>query len=170
MFEYRMCFRQHFQNSWPILIPLIIFLALPFFMVLKYGMRDIDEFIELAVVGFLIFFVPQLLLHLNYYFINRYTRVKYIPSEEKLLITQRGKTDSFGFDEIKVLKRYKSFPMAENRIEWFPWDSYNYSIVLLKDQRQFIITSLLVPNMDLPLEQSKINLRKTFYPFVINPR
>src|SRR5690606_41940961 len=66
-------------------------------------------------------------------------------------------------DLIDYIEHSKSIPLAENRMLWFPWDSYNYSIIRLKSGQQFILTSLLVPNMKLPFDEQKIRLRKRFY-------
>lgn len=114
----------------------------------------------------LIFLIPQLILHINYYTRNRGDIFYYDPVGQRITINQKGESASFSFSDIKLIKRFKSYPLAENRMQWFPWDSYNYSVIQLKGGREFIVTSLLVPNMDLPIESEKIKLKKTFYPIV----
>ncbi len=69
----------------------------------------------------------------------------------------------FTFDDIDWIERNKSFALAADWYQWMPWDNYNYSVIHLKNGQQFVVTSLLVPNMDLPLEENKIKLRKRFY-------
>ncbi|MGE0931755.1 hypothetical protein [Peijinzhouia sedimentorum] len=91
----------------------------------------------------------------------------YDPTGQKITINHKGELVSFSFRDIELIKRFKSYPLAENRMQWFPWDSYNYSVIRLKGGQEFIVTSLLVPNMDLPIEPAKIELVKTFYPITV---
>ena len=87
-----------------------------------------------------------------------------MPEQQQLsLRLKNGDTFTFSFDDIESVERNKSIPLAEHRMLWFPWDSYNYSVITLKNGQRFVVTSLLVLNMDLPLEESKIKLRKRFY-------
>lgn len=141
-------------------------MLLPFYMISRYGSVDIDVFIRISAGCFLIFFIPQLVLHLNYYFANKGDVFFYDPGNRTITIDNKGVSHTFTFDDIESIERYKSFPLAENRMQWFPWDSYNYSVIHLKGGKQFIVTSLLVPNMDLPIEAGKVRLKKVFYKLV----
>jgi hypothetical protein len=91
--------------------------------------------------------------------------LSYEPIDKRITITHKGESVSFMHSEIKVVYQIKSYPLAENRMQWFPWDNYNYSTIRLNNGQEFIITSLLVPNMDLPIEPKKIKIIKSFYPF-----
>lgn len=132
-------------------------------MVYKFGLDDLTTFIRYALSGLLLFLIPQLIIHICYYLLNRGRVLLYDEEKKEITITINGKPYKFAFDDIAQIERNKSMPFAENRSRWFPWDDYNYSVIRLKNGQQFIITSLLVPNMDLPLDESKIRLRKRFY-------
>ncbi|WP_439481725.1 hypothetical protein [Cyclobacterium plantarum] len=103
---------------------------------------------------------------MNYYVKNKGDVFYYDPSGQRITIYHKGESVSFSFDDIQLIKRFKSYPLAENRMQWFPWDNYNYSIIRLKNGKKFIITSLLVPNMDVPIASGRIRLEKRFYPIV----
>lgn len=165
MFRYKITYRNQLQNAWPIFIYLIIFFILPFYMINKYGESDVSIFILMAILLFLLFLTPQLILHLGYYFKNKEDLLFYDPKGRKIIIDHKDVSSTFSFEEINLIERFKSYPLAENRMQWLPWDSYNYSIIHLKNGQKFLITSLLVPNLDLPIESNKIKLKKTFYPF-----
>ncbi|HLW18817.1 MAG TPA: hypothetical protein VKX33_00760 [Cyclobacteriaceae bacterium] len=90
----------------------------------------------------------------------------YDPAGQRITVNRKGETASFSFSDIELIKRFKSYPLAENRLQWFPWDNYNYSIIRLKNGQEFTITSLLVPNMDLPIDCGRVKLEKRFYPIV----
>ena len=164
MYRYEVTLRHHFQNGWTIHIYLLGFSLFPFYMKSIYGPEDMVEFIQLSILFFLLFFIPQLILHLNYYFHNKDDILLYDAPRRSITIDHAGVSQTFFFDDIELVERFKSYPLAEGRMQWFPWDSYNYSIIHLKNGKEFLVTSLLVPNMDLPLEAGRIRLRKTFYP------
>ncbi|WP_162417914.1 hypothetical protein [Cyclobacterium roseum] len=166
MFTYKISFEHHFQNSWPILIYLVGAFILPFYITKRFGSGDTWIFIILTATLFLMFFIPQLLVHINYYTRNKADIFFYDPSGQKITINHKGESVSFSFNDIQLIKRFKSYPLAENRMQWFPWDSYNYSVIRLKNGKEFIITSLLVPNMGLPIASGRIRLEKRFYPIV----
>lgn len=166
MFTYKISFKHQLKNAWAILIYLAIFSILPIYMINRFGSKDTFVFLQLSVVGFLLFFIPQLILHMNYYMKNKGDIFFYDPAGQSISINRKGESASFSFNDIELIKRYKSYPLAENRMQWFPWDSYNYSVIRLKGGQEFIVTSLLVPNMDLPIESEKIKLKKTFYPII----
>lgn len=166
MFIYKISFDHHFKNAWTILIYLSIFSVLPIYMVNRFGYKDVLVFVQLSALAFSLFFIPQLILHVNYYRRNKGYVFFYDPVGQRITISRKGESVNFLFSDIKLIKRVKSYPLAENRMQWFPWDSYNYSVIQLKGGQEFIVTSLLVPNMDLPIESEKIKLKKTFYPIV----
>lgn len=166
MFTYKISFEHHLKNAWMILIYLSIFSILPIYMINRFGTNDALIFIQLSILGFLLFFLPQLILHINYYMRNKRDIFFYDPVGQRITINHKGESASFSFSDIELIKQFKSYPLAEDRMQWFPWDNYNYSIVRLKNGQEFIITSLLVPNMDLPIDSDKIKLMKKFYPIV----
>lgn len=166
MFVYKVTLRNQVQNAWPIVIDLLVFTVLPFYMIRRYGGSDTAIFILMAVLLFLLFFIPQLILHWNYYRKNKGDILFYDPTSRSITIDRKEVSCLFFFDDIKLVERFKSYPLAEDRIQWFPWDGYNYSVIHLKNGQKFLVTSLLVPNLDLPIESNKINLKKTFYPIV----
>ena len=135
-------------------------------MVYRFGADDILVFVQLSTLVFLMFFIPQLILHINYYTKNKGDMFFYDSAGKRVTINHNGESLNFTFDDIELIKRFKSYTIAENRMQWFPWDSYNYSIIRLKSGQEFIVTSLLVPNLDFPIDTQKIRLKKIFYPIV----
>lgn len=166
MYLYRLSFSNQINNAWPILIYLLIFSVLPFYMIFKYGNNDTAFFFLLSVLGFSFFFIPHLIIHINYYKKNQNFTFFYDANNLKITIGPKDKMASFSLNEILCVICFKSYPFSENRMQWFPWDSYNYSIIQLKNGEEFTITSLLVPNMELPIDPHKIRLEKRFYPIV----
>lgn len=163
-YTYKITLGHHFKNAWGISIFIILAALFPVFMVYKFGSDDLSTFVRYALFGLLLFLIPQLIVHLRFYFHDRGRTFYYTPAQQQLsLRLKNGDTFGFSFDDIESVERNKSIPLAENRMLWFPWDSYNYSVIRLKNGQRFVVTSLLVTSMDLPLDESKIKLRKRFY-------
>lgn len=136
----------------------------PFYLIYRHGRDNENSYYLVCIGAFLLFFIPQLIVHLRYCRLDKGRVFYYMPDRQQLSIRlKNGREFKFSFNDIESVERNKSMPLAEKRMLWFPWDSYNYSIVRLKNGQQFVITSLLVPNMDLPIAENKIRLRKRFY-------
>ena len=166
MFIYRITARHQIQNAWPLLIFLVIAICFPFYMVLKFGREEILTYLLIALCFFLIFFIPVLLVHLNYYKINKHDVVSYDPMISKFIIYRDGLLNIVNLDDIELIERHSSYPLAENRNHYFPWDGYNHSIIRLKNGRTFVITSLLIPNLDLLVGKERMKVKKSFYRLV----
>ncbi|SFC85483.1 hypothetical protein SAMN05421747_1397 [Parapedobacter composti] len=164
-YTYKISLANHIKNGWPILIYAICFYGLTYYLRYRFGLHDIRLYNLVCFFAFLIFFIPQLLIHLTYYWLNEGRAFYCNLLEKSITINVKGKKYNFSFDDIKLIERNKSFALSGITYQWMPWDNYNYSVIRLKSGQEFVVTSLLVPNMDLPLEESKIKLRKRFYAY-----
>ncbi|MGK6353539.1 hypothetical protein [Parapedobacter sp. DT-150] len=158
------------KNGWSILIYAVCFYGLTYYLKYRFGIQDMRLYNLICFFAFLIFFIPQLIIHLTYYWLNEGRIFYYNPSEHHITIRIRGKEYGFNFDDIESVERNKSFALSGVMYQWMPWDNYNYSVIRLKNGQRFVITSLLVPDMDLPLEDKKINLKKRFYAYPFGAR
>jgi hypothetical protein len=106
---------------------------------------------------------PQIVVHVNYYLINKGDAFVYEPAKRRISIEHSGFIETFCFEDIARIERHMSYPLSENRMQYFPWDGYNHSYIYLKNGSIYVITSLLVPNMDLPIDGDKLQIKKSFY-------
>lgn len=164
---YRISIIHQIKHLWVIFYYfLVIVLGSLFISLRRYGYIDYEKTLLISLIILLIFLVPQFILHINYYTKNKGFILVCDLVNQDITISHKGKSVSFSFSDIELIKRYKSYPLAENRMHWFPWDSYNYSIIRLRNGQEVILTSLLVLNLDLPIEPKKVKLIKTFYPII----
>lgn len=164
--EYKPSLKHHWENAKSVIFYIIGLVAFPAYMIYRFGTEDTEVFTRYAIIGFSIFFIPQLILHLRYYYVNRGYVFYYFPFESKIKIrATTGEETEFHLNDIKQVHYFKSFPQAENRMQWLATDSYSFARIYLKNGKQFLITSLVVPNMNLPLEKEKIRLSKTLYAY-----
>src|SRR5690606_20505245 len=64
---YRMTFKKGFYHYWPIFIFLVGAFLFVVFMVVRFGIEDLNQFILIASVLCLVFIVPTIYLHIQYY-------------------------------------------------------------------------------------------------------
>lgn len=123
----------------------------------------------LSVIGIilLIFLVLELTVYLNYLYHNKDWRFTWFVQKNEILIETGRNSYKFKLDEIELIEQIRSYPFAEKRIHWLPSDGYNYSILKLKKGQKIIITSILVPKLELPLDTKRVKLKKTFIAYTI---
>lgn len=81
----------------------------------------------------------------------------------KINFIHKGRPLTFTLDDIDHIEKYMSYNLAANRSGVVPWDDYHHTIIYLKNGQEFIVTSLLVPNLNLPLEEEKIVMKTNLY-------
>ncbi|WP_367916646.1 hypothetical protein [Leadbetterella sp. DM7] len=146
---------------------LLTLIGTPALMYFKRGSIDIESFLWISLPFFTIFFlIPTLVIHLNYYYLNRGMKVYYEESKKQLRVAGKLSDITFYVSDIQSVTEVKTPPKAENRNMIFPWDEYHYSLVELKNGEKFYFTSLILPNLNLPIDKSKITLKKRFYPAI----
>lgn len=166
MYKYSLSLKHHWLNARPALLYIIGAIICVFALKYKFGPDDIINYIKVSALIFSFFLVPQMIIHLRYYWLNDGYIFYYNPNEQKIRISiERGEEVEFTFSDIQLVKHYKGISLAEKKIQFYPWDNYNFSRIYLKNGKQFLITSLLVPNMELPLESGKIELYKIAYAY-----
>jgi hypothetical protein len=153
-----------------ILSSFIIFLGigLVFHFVRPSAINDFGILNYVIVIGsvFLLFVLMELTIYFNYYYFNKGWQLTRYIRENRILIQKGNLSVSVELEEIEFIQQVRSFPFAEERIHWFPTDGYNYSVLNLKNGHKFIVTSLLVPRLELFLESEKIKLKKTFIAYI----
>jgi len=107
--------------------------------------------------------VPALIIHVNYYVVNRGDVFEYAKQTREITIYHKGLATTFSHDDIVRLERSVSWNKAANRSFVAPWEGYNHSYIYLKDGKRFTVTSLLVPDLDLALDREKIVVKENFY-------
>lgn len=149
--EYKVTKKSEWENFKSIFLYFIIFSLLPLSMRYLFPDGSMFEFICYASVGFMFFFIPQCFIHLSYYYRDKDKALLFNLTAGKLTITDKEVSENFLLDDIKHVFHYVSYSFAEKRMGWYPWEGYNYSKIILKNGRQYIITSLLVRRLELPV-------------------
>lgn len=163
IYTYKVTLWNHVRNFWAILIYIICFIGLRYYLIYRFGKQDLEFYNLICFYALLVFLIPQLVIHLTYYWREEGRVLFYNRSERYILIIINQREHRIDFEDIAHVERNITFALLGIMYQWMPWDNYNYSVIHLMDGRQFLVTSLLVPNMDLPLEENKVRVRKRFY-------
>lgn len=165
---YKITRANEWKNFKSILITLFtaIFLA-PIFLYFRTSPEDnLVDYWVIIPIAFLLFFIPLVIIHMRCYSLNEGMEMIYDDMEKSIVIkdTKKDTVSEFHLDDIKHIFHTMSAPMAEKRMHWFPWDSYNFSDIFLKDGRRFRITSLMVYRLELPVGD-KYEVITSLYPY-----
>ena len=170
-YTYKITRANEWKNFKSILIILFtaIFLA-PIFLYFRTLPEDnLADYWVIIPIVFLLFFIPLVIIHLQYYSLNYGMEMIYDDMEKSIVIkdTKKDTVSEFKLKDIKHIFHISTPAFAENRMHWFPWDSYNYSDIFLKDGRKFRITSLMVYRLELPVGD-KYEIITRLYPYPNN--
>jgi len=156
---FKVDFKSHIKSGELIIWCAIMGLMAPYLLsIIKHV--DVNSVRWIGVLMFFVIALPAIVVHLNYYFVNQGDVFKYSFHERSITFIHKGKPTTFSLDDIDCIKRYMSFNLAANRSFITPWEGYNHSYIHLKDGQILTVTSLLVPNLRLPIEEKKIVVKK----------
>jgi hypothetical protein len=165
--EYKISRANEWNNFKSILTYVFVFVVLtPIMFHYRFPEKEITDVIPISILGFLLFLIPVLIVHMKYYSINDGVSMLYDDFNRDITIRNKKENLEYNFtlEDIDSISHIMTGPLSENRMHWWPWDGYNYSVIFLKDGRKFVITSLMVMRLELPVG-SKYNIVKKFFPY-----
>ncbi|MFA0961216.1 hypothetical protein AB9P05_05390 [Roseivirga sp. BDSF3-8] len=157
----------HLRALKSIVVTILFFsIGLSLLVVYRYGYLDLKKVFIAGSVSFVIFVLPMLLLHLQYYIINRYDSFSYDDVKQVIIYSSKYNDIRFHEKDITEIIVYKTKPLAENRTAVFTWDEYNYALIKLSNNVVIRISCLLVGELDKILKLKNVHVKKTFYPWI----
>ena len=151
-------------------ISAIVFL-IGYLVLVKY--YDPGEEIMSAIICLTVYVVlqliPSLILHLQYLKYNKTTSFSINESERIMSITDTNMTSSYGFDQIKYIWLITTYPLYRGARRGIgAWQLYHYSVIEMKDGKQFVVSCLLVNNQEKFYDALKLQTykRTLFYPLI----
>lgn len=160
---FRVNINSHIRSGGLIILGILICFNFPRILSFLYPNQRNEDSIWIGIIVFVLFAVPAIIIHINYYLVNRGDALEYSLRRKEIRITHRGISTTFSLDDIEHIERSISFNHAANRSSVLPWDGYNHSVIYLKSGDVFTVTSLLVPNFDLPIEKEKVIIKRNVY-------
>ena len=137
------------KNEWRVFRKSIIFHigTLSGFIYFLATKEDIGLFLGF---GFLLFALPQLVLHFQYKLNDRRKKILVNHSMQIIRIEQNGKLEKeFQFKDINKIIRYKGQWDEENITYALPTFFYNYTEIVLNDGHKIFFTDFIAKNLGL---------------------
>jgi hypothetical protein len=168
MKKYTVNTRSHFRHLWLLLFLLIFVpIGVHYMMIFKGGDYSNDIRILIGQIFLLVYILPMVLLHLNYYFENKGDYLFYDKAQGAFIYGKNKTETIFDLSDVESITCSKSKTLAEDRSPFFPWDIYNYTKIQLKNGDKLKLSSLLVYELDKEVRFTEIKIKKTFYPWIV---
>ena len=149
MGTYRVNFYAHLRQSWPVFLFLLVSPLLYYFFYFQFGQESVSFALYAAIVAFATSFLPQLVIHLRYLNLNQGMSFQIIGENRFMLTNKGGERIEFSNNEVISAITVASFAEAKNSLQFWPWQGYSFTSLTLESGKEIIITSLLVPLIDL---------------------
>ncbi len=128
-----------------------------------YPEQQYKDSLIVSIVLYVLFVLPAIILHLNYYLVNTGDILKFSRKLNEFTFVHKGQITKFNPNEIDHVVWSVSFNEFENRVGIVPWEGYNHHIIYLTNGKVITITSLLIPGFILPIGKEKIIVKQNFY-------
>ncbi len=154
----------HFYQVYMFLIAMVLFAL---FMMFTFVTEHLMNYFYIGGGIYGLFFVlPTCFLHLSY--LIRNLNDKMLISFEKEIINymHKGENTLFHFDDINQIDEYITPALLRKKPGYFPWDTYHYLKITLKNSQEIVITCFMVNELKLPVNYDKIKSHIVFYPFI----
>lgn len=147
--EYKITFRNHFKSLEFLIFGSLMFTGLVYILYKNEGYsKDLVNFFS---IYYLIFLIPTLFIHIEYYLKNK-NDVLIIDSSERTIIINKQKPILFSeIDNIIYI-----MPPVWHRkgfIRLLPFEDYHYAKIKMKNGKQFIFTCLMAYRVEDALKQ-----------------
>lgn len=151
------------KNHWFLLKHSVIALIILGTLFFLFGAHQ--DTISYMFIILVLYIGPALLLHMEYWVRNR--NVIYELNSDKLIENRDGYISVIENTEIDHINIYLMYNLYHKRkIRSTPWEYYHFARITTKSNKQIIITSLLVSDVEQALdelENVKINRRFAFF-------
>ena len=155
--------KSHILQAWPILIHVLIVAIVPIFFKVNYGSDSVEFAVKLSITWFCLPLIPQIVIHIKYYLLNKKSVLNFCG--DKISYEDEHLSVTFTQKNISEVSICMPNVIKNNSVPWFPWQSYYFSRFKLNTGEEFIVTTLLLPNLMWPfeLEMSKFNIRSSIF-------
>jgi hypothetical protein len=126
---------------------------------------DITETSTVILLALTPLLLPLLVIHLNYFFINRNQTVIIDKDKNSIIICGSGLDRSFSFEDIKNISVFKGICYKNEKKKTkdvltevlnapfrVPWSDYGYIQIIFKDREVVFLTALMIDLKEIPFD------------------
>lgn len=117
-----------------------------------YFFRFDQGMIRVFFIIWLIYTIPALYLHLEYYFKNRGQQLKILDGEI-VFQDRNGNEKSYKLQDLQKIVLYKSASLDKGGLQLSAIESYHYARIIPKQGEEIILTCLMAPDVEAALKQ-----------------
>lgn len=144
----------------------ILGLVFPLYMVYRNGLGNIDVILIIALGLISIFLIPQAILQLRYYKLDKEVEFFHLDHEGGIEYKLGGDLVRKTLSDVRNVILLTSYPKYEKRMQWLPWDEYFAYVVKFKDDKQIIITSFKMDAIRDNFLGRNVEVQKMIFPYV----
>ena len=160
------------RTQWPFIKSLVLFtflLLVVFYFMDNHKHSAWNSALFICIV-FLIEFIPQLSLHLNYYFVNNGDVLRYNTISKEICFIHQNNEFKFHIDDIAEVILYQSVALKKKTFPMNTWDDYNHAVLTLNTGTKITVTSLMVgAEVVIPVDDSKVKVMTNIYRWAKKP-
>lgn len=119
-----------------------------------YFFRFDPGIMKIFFIFWVVYTIPALYLHLEYYFKNRGQQLEILDGE--FIFKHRNRQEKrYKFDELQKIILYKSASLDKGGLQLSAIESYHYAKIIPKQGEEIILTCLMAPNVEEAIKQIK---------------
>lgn len=160
---FKITLKNHFKGLYFALTILVGWLFYFFYEIYKEGIGN--NLLEYSLIVLIITFLPVILIHLEYYLMNRGVTLKIDNKNQKLSYLKGKKELKISYSEIEKIELHKVKSYHLKEVRFFPTDFYHYAKIILKNNKIIYITSLLAPDFNVEMSNT-IEIRQRFIAYI----
>ena len=144
-----MKFRITIKQQILMLLPLILKNGILFGVLIYFFGAEPKIIIIIFLIFFLLDILPTIILHIQYLFKNRKATLIVDKEKRKLTYINRSENLEYSFDEILFIQHFASYGGGTGV---YSFGEYKYFMIKFKNDKQIIITCLMINNIKKRLE------------------
>jgi hypothetical protein len=117
-----------------------------------YFFRFDQGMMRIFLIIWLVYTIPALYLHLEYYFKNRGQQLKILDSEI-VFQDRNGDEKSYKPQDLQKIVLYKSASLDKGGLQLSAIESYHYARIIPKQGKEIILTCLMAPDVEKAVKQ-----------------
>ncbi len=138
--------KSHWRQIGPACIVFLVLPFIPWYFALEFGPDSLHFAFWVCLIFFLVFLLPIVTIHLNYFLVNKNYSVEFSKKKIKIVNTKKNAVDEIPYSDIESIRICQSFAKHRGSIQFVPWDDYSFMRIIRKSGKPVTITSLLVPS------------------------
>ncbi len=158
MEKYGVTVKNHLLQLRYLIFNFLFFLLIPIFFYFIAGRESVVFGVKFMLIAQTLFFVPCLILHLRYMYLNGGITLFFVDKEKSMIVRLNGKEKIYPLFEVERIESFKTISEVRASPWSAPWQNYSFSKIYFKSGENIVVTSLLVPGLKWPMVLPNENL------------